>query len=629
MAARRKRGAGHGRPVDFAPGRYIARVDLATGKELPGPVDPDELLVHAHRDQHPAELAAQFLASRVIGLTGQERLVREGLRALTGLGKLVADGVGAVTRGEETARRVRKLLGVRQRGFAFRFRETTHLTEKQVKERVEREQREARRRLKARGRNPRLHLLVTGASGFLGREILAQAAADRRIAQVVAVLRPETLRDPKTREVQRVLSPAERGARILKRLHITGARARRFRFVRGDIEQPGLGIEPAERARLETSLTHVIHCAASVSFDDSYENSFRANVLGSLNALELSLSLQRAQGSSFIHHVAIETSYIHGRKKRSIAQESALVFPRHFYNNFYELTKAMASIETDRFLVEKGLRVAQLLPSIVIGEALTGNNRGDTKVVNAPINAFGRAKQAIDRARGDILGMPKARAIAAVACVFPGDSVAELNLVPVDRVAAGILAALLAPEAIGNRIHLATDHRIRSEDMVRIVSEELGVSVRLADPTLYRNLTLPVVKAVLVRVGEPKLANALERLSTIFGGYGEWGQPVHEVGNDVRILGLPIRRPDTRQAFRMLCRHNRFVQEFGGVRDPDEVARREKTWADALRSLELGTGRQAGAIPAREFQELLSAEIDLRTFERRAARRGARGKEKA
>ena len=49
-----------------------------------------------------------------------------------------------------------------------------------------------------------------------------------------------------------------------------------------------------------------------------------------------------------------------------MASEEALVFPRHLYNNFYELTKAMASVETDRFMIEEGLRVAQLLPSIVI-----------------------------------------------------------------------------------------------------------------------------------------------------------------------------------------------------------------------------------------------------------------------
>ncbi len=612
--------------VDLSPSRYIARVDRQTGREIPGPIDPEELLVHAHRDQHPAEVAAQFVASRVIGLTGKERVVRQGLRALTGLGHWMAGGVGVVTGSEEARRRAKKLLGVSERGYAFRFRESTHLTEKQVRERVERLQRDARSLLRARGRNPRLHVLLTGATGFLGKEILCQAASDRRIAGVVAVVRPETLRDPKTKAVVRVLSAAQRGALLLERLHITGARARRFRFVAGDIEKPGLGIASGEQQRLARTLTHVVHCAASVSFDDTYENSFRANVLGSLNALRFSHALQQKVGSPFIQHVAIETSYIHGRKKRSIAQESALVFPRHFYNNFYELTKALASIETDRFLVEKGLRVAQLLPSIVIGDSRTGNNRGDTKVVNAPINAFGRAKEAIERSKGDLLGMPKARAIAAVACVFPGDRVAELNLVPVDRVAQGILAALLAPEAIGNRIHLATDNRIRSEDMVGTVKEELGVDVRLADPTLYRNLTLPLVKAVLTRVGEPKLAQALERLSTIFGGYGEWGQPVHEVGNDVRILGLPIRRPDTRHAFRMLCRHNRFVQDYGRVRDPDEIARREKAWTQALDAIEHETGRQVGALPADEFQELLAAEIDPKSFERRKPRRGGRPK---
>src|SRR5207247_626702 len=142
----------------------------------------------------------------------------------------------------------------------------------------------------------------------------------------------------------------------------------------------------------------------------------------------------------------------------------------------------------DRFMIEEGLRVAQLLPSIVIGHSRTGNNRGDTKVVNAPINAFGRSREGIERAGHDPVAQVKARAVALLAGRFPGDPSAELNLVPVDRVASGILAGLSVPEAIGNRIHLATDNRIRSEEMVRITREELGVNVRLTDPTVYRNL---------------------------------------------------------------------------------------------------------------------------------------------
>lgn len=626
--------------LDSSPSRYIAKVDRATGEELPDEISPDELLVHAHRDNHPVELAVQFLASRVVGLTGNETLVRRGVRGLNKLGAFAAEALGSLTGRHDLERRAKRVMGVAGRDHVFRFREPTHLSEREVRARILALQREARERLRGRGRNPRLRLLLTGATGFVGKEILAQAAGQRQIEEIVCVVRPETVRDPRTREVVEVLSPQQRGALLLERLHITGAAARKYRFVPGDIEQPGFGLAAAERARLLGSLTHVIHCAASVSFDDSYPNSFRANVVGCRNALDFSLQAQRAAGSKFIAHLAIETSYIHGRRKRSIAQESALEFPPHFYNNFYELTKALASIETDRALVERGLRVAQLLPSIVIGHSRTGNNRGDTKVVNAPINAFGRAKEALSGLREETpADRLKARAISWLATSFPADASAELNLVPVDRVAAGILAALTAPEAIGARIHLATDNRITSQDVVRITHEEIGVNVRLADPTLSRNVTLPVMKAVLTRLGEHKLARALERLGAIFSVYGEWGQPIHDVGNDVRILGLPIRRPDTLQAFRMLCRHNRYVQEFGKVRDADEVARRERVWQETIERIEFETGREVAALGAREFRRQLEARLDVRSLRpreadeprgegpRRAARKGVGGRQ--
>jgi nucleoside-diphosphate-sugar epimerase len=604
---------------DISPSRYIARVDRRSGHELPGPIAPDELLVHAHRDQHPAEVVAQYLGSRLVQLTGREGLVSSTLRRLNSLGEGAAEMVGAAAGSPAVEQMAKRIMGVVNRDACFKFREFTHLSEKEVKARVAKLQRDARTLLKARGRRPRLRVLLTGATGFLGKEILSQASGDRRIEEIVAVVRPETIRDHKTKEVLKVLTPAQRGALLLKRLHITGAKAAKFRFVAGDIEKPDLGIDAEELARLRPVITHVIHCAASVAFDDTYENSFRANVLGCRNALAFSLSVQNTPGAAFVSHVAIETSYIHGRKRRSIAQENALVFPRHFYNNFYELTKAMASIETDRFLIDEGLRVTQLLPSIVIGDSRTGNNRGDTKVVNAPINAFGRAKEAVDRAEGEMGEKVRARLVALVALGFPGDETAELNLVPVDRVVAGILAALTVPDAIGNRIHLATDNRIRSEDMVRVTREELGANVRLSDPTLYRNVTLPLVKTTLTWLKEPKLASALEKLGTIFGAYGEWGQPIHGVGNDVRILGLPLRRPNTEHAFRMLCRHNRYVQEFGRVRDADETARRERVWVSAIDAIEHRSGHEIGALTAADFQRLIDEEIDLRAFRLRSA----------
>jgi hypothetical protein len=86
------------------------------------------------------------------------------------------------------------------------------------------------------------------------------------------------------------------------------------------------------------------------------------------------------------------------------------------------------------------------------------------------------------------------------------------------------------------------------------------------------------------------------------------------VGNDVRILGLPIRRPETAAAFRMLCRHNKYVQGFGKVRDADEVARRERVWEETIDALEFESGRQVASMGAQEFRRLFAARVDLKDF---------------
>ena len=604
--------------VDTSPSRYVARVDRATGAERPGPIHPDELLVGAHRDHHPVDVVVQFLASRLVDATGSEWLAREGVRGINRLGDGLAVAVGALTRSQELGRRTRALLGVLKRDHFFRFRGPAPLASDEAKARLAALRREAGIALAARGPRPHVRVLLTGASGFLGKEVLARAAENPHVDEVVCLLRPQRVRHPRTNRVLRVVRAGRRGERLLAQLAIRGEAARRIRFVDGDVERPRLGLRAAEADRLRRTVTHVVHCAASVSFDDRYESLFHANVLGSRNALAFSLGLQRAPGSPFVAHVAVETSYVHGRVRDGVAREGQLAFPPGFYNNFYELTKAMAAIETDRAMWEEGLRVVQLLPSIVIGDARTGNNRGDTKVVNGPVNAFGRVKLALDSALSSCWReRARAWALAALGTRFPADPTSELNLVTVDRVAAGVLAALATPEAVGAHIHLATDRRIRSVEMGRVIREELEIDVRMADPTLTRTLTLPLARALLCALGEKRLARAFERLGAIFGGYSEWGQPVHGVGDDVAVLALPSRRPDTLPAFRMLCRHNRFVQVFGTVRDPDEIARRERLWERVIDEIEFGTGEAAGSLPAREFRRLLEARIDVARFRER------------
>ena len=603
-------------PPEMNPSRYIEKVSLVTGEPLDQEIAPRQLLVGNHRDYHIVDVHARFMMSRIVKASGSEEEARRRMKERRRLGHRASEVVARAIGEEDVSKVSKALFGLKEKEYFFRYKRLPY--ERQEIQRIlaETKQEVAARLDTRRGEQGlRLRVLLTGGTGFVGKEVIWQAAHDPDISEMVVVIRPKIIKDRKSGEILETLSPEDRGRDLLRQLWLDSPQhQKKFRFVAGDVEEPNLGISDSELEAIRKTITHVIHCAASVAFDDPYEKSFRANVTGTLNALRFSYALQTAESSPFIAHLAIETSYIHGRQVKKVAREDEMVFPRNFYNNYYELTKAMASIETERFMLDKGLRVIQLCPAIVIGESRTGNNRGDTKVVNAPVNLFGRAQQSIDSMSGSWIDRSKASMLARMACVFPGDPSAEINLVPVDRVAEGILAALSRPEAMGERVHLATDNRITSSQMLSIVNEELGAKVRLAEPTLHRTVTLPAMSRVLRSVKQERIATILGKLSTIFGGYSEWGQPIHEVGNDVHLLGLPLPRPNTKHVFRMLCRHNRYVQDFGKIKDLDEMSRRERVWLDFVEGLEKERDEPAGAVPAEEFQSALYRSINLKEF---------------
>jgi len=602
--------------VDMDPRQYIQKVSAKDGSLMDDEFSPEQLLVRAHRDYHPADVTARMAMSQLVDFTGDEGWVKKMMKRTRRLGHLSSNTLSNVIPFSSPEKMAMTMWGLKDRDYRFEFK-TVEMDETVRTDIIEKLQAEGAERFN-RARTG-LRILLTGGTGFLGQEIITQVAGEPCIEEIIVVIRPKVIRDRKTQEVVTVVSPFERGSKLLDDLGITDAQERgRFTFLEGDIEKPLFGMELDALTHLSKTTTHVIHCAASVSFDASYEESFNANVLGSRNALSFSLLLQESDDSAFVSHISVETSYIHGRQQDMVAREDELHFPNNFYNNHYELTKAMASIETERFMYQAGLRVVQLCPSIVIGHSKTGNNYGDLKVVNAPVNAFGRAHQALQGEGGSIEDRVLGWGIAQLACIFPGDPRAKLNLVPVDRVAQGIVAALSRPLAIGTRVHLATDNHITSRDMRDICAEEIGVNVRLAEPTMHRNLTLPVMTKLLQLCNQDKLSNALYKLGTIFGGYSEWGQPIHEVGNDHFVLGLSENRPDTELAFRMLCRHNNYVQEFGLVRDASEIARRERIWKQALRCIEEDSGVNPASMSPKRFKAALVHYIDMDRFDFRA-----------
>jgi len=518
------------------PNQYIEKLDPKSGKPIDAAIDPRELLA-VNRSRNPRHYAYRYKESAVTAADAARRLER-----------LRAEAQAALVRAAENGRL-------------------------------------------------RLTLLVTGGTGFLGKEILQRAAHDADVERVVVLVRPKA-----------DLTAERRGAELLAQLSLAPAERAKFAFVAGDVEQPDMGIAASVAQSLRTEITHVVHCAANVSFDDTYERSFHANVGATRHALAFSRALQEAPHGRFVAHIAVGTSYLHGRCGETPAAEEGLVFPADLFNNYYELTKAMAAIETQQHVLEQGLRAVELCPAIIIGDQRTGNNRGDTKVVNAPINFLGRTKGSLDKRRHGTLWQRGLAAIAArMTLRFPSDPDAALNLITVDRVAHGILQALKKPQAVGRRIHLAGDTRVSSSEMARIISDEMAIDVRLSDPRIHRKLLLPLACAALELVGRNKTARRLRRLGSVFAGYSERGQPLHKVGNDVAVLGLPAERPDMTAALRMLCRHNQWVLEFGAVRDAGEVARRESAWGELVERIEQRAGCPAGCMGAGEFRDMLGA----------------------
>jgi thioester reductase-like protein len=152
-------------------------------------------------------------------------------------------------------------------------------------------------------------VLMTGATGFVGMELLRRfiERGDRRIHALVRAADDE--------------AAAER----------LPAHAR-LSAVAGDIEQPGLGLSEENRERLAQDVTTVVHCAASVSFDLSLEESRRVNVDGTRNVVDFAQRCRRLERLTYV-----STAYVAG-EPRGLFREDQLDVGQRFRNT-YERSK--------------------------------------------------------------------------------------------------------------------------------------------------------------------------------------------------------------------------------------------------------------------------------------------------
>jgi thioester reductase-like protein len=181
-------------------------------------------------------------------------------------------------------------------------------------------------------------ILLTGATGALGSMLLQRLS--REGYEVVCLVRAK--------------SRNEAGARIRA---IVGDRIN-VKAVRGDITEPRCGISDTDRELLVGRVKRILHCAASINFQDKNATQL-ANIAGVMHMLELTDLL----GASHVLHVS--TAYVIGDAPY-LAERSLAVGQR--WRNPYEESKfAGESLVRGWEHKRDGRRFTIFRPSVLIG----------------------------------------------------------------------------------------------------------------------------------------------------------------------------------------------------------------------------------------------------------------------
>ena len=198
---------------------------------------------------------------------------------------------------------------------------------------------------------------MTGATGMVGATVLAQLLKSQREVdsfRCAVIARAKGSSTPEER-LNNVLAPFER--------HWNLSLPRPVIF-RGEVNEPGLGLSPADVGWVETHCDAILHSAASLSFSPASENKegepFRTNRFGFENVLRLA----DACGIADFHHVS--TAYVCGKQIGRV-DESAIDVGQSFAND-YEKSKAQAeSLAQEIWLRGRSDRTLTIYrPSIVV-----------------------------------------------------------------------------------------------------------------------------------------------------------------------------------------------------------------------------------------------------------------------
>ena len=296
-------------------------------------------------------------------------------------------------------------------------------------------------------------VLLTGATGFVGKVVLAELLRRREplgIERVLALVRAPDPEQADARLRSEVLGSACFAA-------AEPGFEKWVEAVAGDITRPALGLGAEARERALADVTHVIHCAASVEFSLPIAEAAATNAAGALHALELARACRRLASL-----VLVSTAYVtpHAAPRAGAVQraEEALA-PLPFDAEAPHPQMLAGEVDAARLLAETGHPNTHTLTKCVAEHLVAERARG------LPLTLLRPSIVSASRAypRPGWVDSPAAFAgfVALIGAgrlrVVAGDPGARLDVVPCDAVAERIVEAAFDPPAPGAlRIRHAT-----------------------------------------------------------------------------------------------------------------------------------------------------------------------------
>lgn len=370
-------------------------------------------------------------------------------------------------------------------------------------------------------------VLLTGVTGFVGKVVLERIASQAEILgvdEVIVVVRPRKGTSAKARVKKVLRSPAFDALP-------TGWSAM-VDVVEGDLSETRWGLSEEAFDAVAQRVTHILHCAASVSFDLPVGEAAAANIDGALNVLELAKRSRR-----LVCMVAVSTAYVrpHPRQGVPTCEETLVPMPMSAEDLLAQIRRQPDC--GDRLMAMTRHPNTYTLTKC-IHEHLLVQRRGDVPLVIARPSVVSAALHHpvpgwIDSAAA-IGGVVLYAGIGAMPA-FVAHPDCRLDIVPVDHVAERIIAlGLRSPPPRSGRVPIENivagyerscrfDLILRTaQDTFRDRPHERAPSVRFMGPPehglrladlVHRQIPTALARVALTLQGDAQTLRRLDRAS--------------------------------------------------------------------------------------------------------------------